>query len=314
MRPTSDVPTASRTPWPSAATSATATNERSGAYEANAKAAAARAAPNVATPASASPAAPGLSETRPTPNSFPTVSPAPTPAMMPGGIEQSVDQPGTGGHRETGEGILGGAHDADAREEQDDADGDHARRVHLELRDRGGDREERRDEAPCRLLVERRDAAQGQEQLGSVDRAGRQERKQAHQSPAAQGEGDSGSHRPPADGHGPAAPEMSGGHDPGDLVPRVGPGDVTGHQVVHGQVDLDQVRVVDRAPGHPSYLKGSRFGAARLVTEGQVHERHVRGHVAHAAGLGHCEHGGRHVGRSGPRRQQDLADPQRQVE
>ena len=62
---------------------ATATSERSGAYDANAKAAAARAAPSTVTPASARPAAPGLREFRPTPSRSPTVSPAPTPAMMP---------------------------------------------------------------------------------------------------------------------------------------------------------------------------------------------------------------------------------------
>ena len=94
---------------------------------------------------------------------------------------------------------------------------------------------------------------------------------------------------------------MAGGHDPGNLVPCVLPGDVTGHQVLHGPVDLDQVRVVDRAPAHPSHLDGSGLVTARLVAESEVHPRHVGSHVAHTAGPGHPQHGGRDVGRSGPR-------------
>ena len=230
------------------------------------------------------------------------------------GVEQSVDQPCAGGDREPGEGILGRTHDADSRQKHDDASGDHARRVHLELRACGGDRDERGDEAPCRVLVERRDAVRRQEQLGSVDSAGRQEREQAHQSVAAQGEGDASPHHPPAEGHRPAVPEMAGGHDPGNLVPCLVPGDVTGHQVLHGPVDLDQVRVVDRAPAHPSHLEGGGLVTARLVAEGEVHPRHVCSHVAYAAGPGHPQHGGRHVSRSGARRQQDLTNPQRKVE
>ena len=75
--------TASTTPCPSAPTSPTASSDRSGAYDANAKPAAASAAPATATPASASPAAPGLKLSRPTPIMSPTVRPAATPAMMP---------------------------------------------------------------------------------------------------------------------------------------------------------------------------------------------------------------------------------------
>ena len=131
---------------------------------------------------------------------------------------------------------------------------------------------------------------------------------------AAQGERDTGPHHAPPECHRPATPMVPGGHDPGDLVAGLLTRDVAGHQVVHRLVDLGQVRVVDRTPGHPPHLDGRGLVAAGLMVECQVHERHVRGHVAHAAGAGHRQHGGRHVRRPGTRRQQHLADPQRQVE
>ena len=167
-------------------------------------------------------------------------------------------------------------------QEHDDPGGDDARRVHLERRGRGGDRDEGGDEAPGRLQVEGRDAEPGQQPLRSVDRARRQERQQAHHRAAAEGEGDTGPHHAPPQRHRPASSEVSGGDDPGDLVASLATGDATGDQVGHRLVDLGQVRVVDLAPGHPPDLDGGGLVDARLVVKGQVDEGHVRGHVAHA--------------------------------
>ena len=154
----------------------------------------------------------------------------------------------------------------------------------------------------------------GQEQLRPVDRAGRQEREQADDRAAAEGEGDTGPHHTPAECRRPAASVVAGGHDPGDLVASLDAADVTGHEAVHRLVDLDQVLVVDRAPGHSANLDGADLVDGGLVVECQVDEGDVRGHVAQPAGLGDRQHGGRHIRRPGSGRQEHLADPQRQVE
>ena len=82
-----------------------------------------------------------------------------------------------------------------------------------------------------------------------------------------EGECDAGAHHAPPQCDRPATTVVAGGHDPRHLVARLDPGDLARDQVAHGAVDLDQVRVVDRAPVHPPDLEGGRFVAARLVAE-----------------------------------------------
>ena len=79
-------------------------------------------------------------------------------------------------------------------------------------------------------------------------------------------------------------------------------------------VDLGQVPIVHLSLGHPPHPHGCRLIDGGLMVERQIHERDVRGHVTHATSPGHRQHRGRHVRRTRTRRQEDLADPQRQVE
>ena len=158
VRPSSALSTASTTPCPSAATMPTATRDRNGAYDANANPAAAREAPITVIPASAMPAAPGLKLSSPTPSRSPQVRPAATPAMMPA---VSIMASSRRALAVTGKPVMASCvapiRPIPARSMTIPA-GDHARRVHLERCGSGDDCDDRGDEAPGRLHVERGDA------------------------------------------------------------------------------------------------------------------------------------------------------------
>ncbi len=161
-----------QTPCPIAPTRATATKARSGAYDAYARLPRRR--PHRRQYSHLCQAGrTGLEAGQSHAEQVPDGEPGTDASDDARGVQERVDQPGADHDRESGEGVLRGAHDANPGQQHDDASSDHARGIQLQLGGRGGDHDDRGDEAPCHLLVEGRDSVPWQEQLGPVDRAGR---------------------------------------------------------------------------------------------------------------------------------------------
>jgi len=168
--------------------------------------------------------------------------------------------------------------------------------------------------APGHLLVEERQPPAGHDQLQPVDARRGDERDRNEDRATAELQADPRAHRSPAEGHRPARRLVARGDDPGQPGARLLEVDLAAQHVADQVVDQREVLVVDVALlDVPQQHRRGLLGIA-LVAHRQRGERDVDLRVAHAEVPRERPHGRDHVRRAGPRGQQQLADPQTEVQ
>ena len=230
------------------------------------------------------------------------------------GGEQRLGQPGTGRQVEARERILEPAHEADPGQQHDDVRGDHERRVELQRRGLGPGGEQRGDGAAGHLLVEERQPAPVHHQLEPVDAHRRRERDRGHPGVAAEHQADARAHHAPAQGDRPARPAVAGRHDPGQGLAGLGQVRAAVDHVAHQVVHQGEVLVVDLALRDLPHLEHDRLLGVRLEAHRHRRERDVDVGVPDSQRPAQGAHRRGHVGRPGARGQQELTDPEAEVQ
>ena len=237
---------------------------------------------------------------------------------QPGGREQRLDDPGGGGEVEAGERVLHRAEEADAGEQHHDVGGDDQRGADVDAeaqRGRIGHQGDHRGHEPTGgLLVEHRPPLPVEVAHQHRDHHAGEGGDRDHEQVAVEQGGHRAADDPGDDHRCPRGQVVVGGVEPGDPAACLRDVGAARQHVVDqplhpGEVVVVEVALPDRAGEHERRLVG-----VDLVGHPQRREGDVDVGLAQSGVLGERQHRGGHVGRARARGEQDLPDPERQVE